>query len=458
MRRTPPLLVSLSILALAGGARAQEGRAGLELGLAPGVLEKYVQSARAKARLEDFQEKYPLSKLDETDLRLLEYTGRDKQLSSFLPVSTLELIRQVREERILLDTFSKIRDPYAPPELIDFATPSPNSDLPAFAKLGSLKKKYGNKELLSLRLAANETIMIVRPGEPVNTPPPALSGTPPMAPLGQAPLTSDGRIAEKYWTKGFSEVGVLTLDGAARCTATLIRRDVALTAAHCVLQLGEDGESAIKIDATKLAFWPEAPEGLETYLTGVNPPATGRKIDKRIRRAVTKVEVMGQGDFVEQTAHDLALIRLAPTTDQPAIAKLAAPTDLPPNLPFDVTLAGYGPQKFGGERGAELHIGWQKVDNRMPTTIAWSAGGQPQLSTSCGGDSGGPVFLGAHRGLTGETRKVVAVTSLRDCKADGTFMPRATAAYLDASSFKWATEALARLDRETALQLAAFRP
>ena len=454
--RNPTLLAALCGMAVAGGAEAQEQGPVPERGLDKSVLEQYLQSDRAKARLETFQDKYPLSSLDETDLRLLQVTGRDRQLSSLFAVSTLDLIRQLREDRIYWDVASKIRDPYADKlgETL-VAPPSAASTVSDFAAVEALKKVYPWAEMLSLRLAANEQVLLVRSGVPANTPPPVVGSIPIMSPVGAALLTPEGRIDELYWPKGFPEVGVLTLDGKAHCTATLIRRDVALTAAPCVIERAPDGVAAVKTNASRLAFYPEVPEGNDTFQTRVRPPSQGRRIEKRIRRGVTAVETRGAGSFDDQIRQDMAIVRLTPTDGQPVWAKLAEPAELPSTLPFDVTFAGYGAPAADGEIGAELHIGWQKVDYRLPTTIAWSAGFQPRLSTTCSGDSGGPVFLGAYRGAIGEARKVVAVISVRDCYPGGRHLPRATAAYLDAASWTWATTALARIDGETSRQLAA---
>jgi hypothetical protein len=162
------------------------------------------------------------------------------------------------------------------------------------------------------------------------------------------------KLINGQFTQERPEVGTMLVNGGM-CTATLIRRNVAITAAHCVDYRTTDQPGR---NLGRLTL--EVADGTDHVF-----PIDGYKSYSRSNEPGTK---------------DVALLRLA----QPVPSSVARPTGLATRFPVDgeqVRWMGYGCGRRGfsdGNSGRKQQIifGFRGTDN------------------SCPGDSGGPSFLG----------------------------------------------------------------
>ncbi|MCK6570314.1 S1 family peptidase [Myxococcota bacterium] len=200
-------------------------------------------------------------------------------------------------------------------------------------------------------------------GEPIGPEPTAEEGAAPAGAetdpfFGELEPSAAPEMVEKLingvFTQERPEVGTSLVNGGM-CTATLIRRNVAVTAAHCV-----DYRTADRPGASLGTFTVEALDGAEHRF----------RIDGY--RSYSRSNEPG--------SKDVALIRLAEPVPG-ALARPAALAERFPNAGEQVLWMGYG----CGRRGfSDDHSGRkQKIvfDFR-------------QTDNSCPGDSGGPSFLG----------------------------------------------------------------
>lgn len=162
---------------------------------------------------------------------------------------------------------------------------------------------------------------------------------------------------------GFEAVGLL--EGArAQCTAALIARDVALTAAHCVHKKGDT-----------FTFRAAFSDG--------SALATRKVIDIAVPKAYVTADA--QQDRVGEVSHDVALVRLASPIydagiDPYEIAK--APRNGTP-----LTLASYGRGRMGAltlERGCSLTTRYRGGVVRIDCDATYGSSGAPVFIQSAG--------------------------------------------------------------------------
>ena len=162
------------------------------------------------------------------------------------------------------------------------------------------------------------------------------------------------KLIDGQFTQERPEVGTMLVNGGM-CTATLIRQNVAVTAAHCV-----DYRSVDQPGRNLGQLTLEGADGTEHQF-----PIDGFKSYSRSNESGTK---------------DVALLRLA----RPVPAAVARPTGLASRFPSpgeQVRWMGYGCGRRGfsddhSGRKQQIIFGFSGTDN------------------SCPGDSGGPSFLG----------------------------------------------------------------
>ena len=195
--------------------------------------------------------------------------------------------------------------------------------------------------------------------------------------------TSSDAIVEGKETFARPEVGAFW-HGNGLCTGTLIRPNVVLTAMHC----------------TGLAVDQDVSGAAPAYHFVIKKSARGSerydfKID-RLHAIATLADMNGSSSW---RARDIALLRL--TTDVPAtVARPAAIATAWPRLGSTVSVFGYGcvsrtPGADGHRPGAGL---------KRTRDYSWTLGlatGWTDTTSSCPGDSGGPLLDGDRNAVVG---------------------------------------------------------
>ncbi|MEL6521080.1 MAG: trypsin-like serine protease [Pseudomonadota bacterium] len=185
---------------------------------------------------------------------------------------------------------------------------------------------------------------------------------------------------------GFESVGRLDSPGG-NCTAALVARDVALTAAHCVHGKGK-----------QFVFRAGYSDGAAI--------ATRRSDDVVIAEGY--LEAVARGDRAAAIANDVALVRL----DSPIFEPGANPYEIArtPGRGSDITLASYGRGRLEAltlERGCELHhryrggvvgIDCDATYGSSGAPVFTQVGGRPQIfsiiSAGSARENGQPETLG----------------------------------------------------------------
>ena len=186
-----------------------------------------------------------------------------------------------------------------------------------------------------------------------------------MAPALQAQDTALEKLDTWGRNRGWEGVGFLNIENKARCTGTMIRPDLVLTAAHCLY----DSRTGERINPRKIEFragW-----------------RSGKSIASRLGERAVIHPGYGNGDgdklSAQQIRHDIALLQLA----DPILSTHADPfrTDRGATAGHAVSVVSYG-------RGRN-----DAPSRQRECQILESRGGV--LAMSCDavpGSSGAPVF------------------------------------------------------------------
>lgn len=197
----------------------------------------------------------------------------------------------------------------------------------------------------------------------------------------EEPGSSDDAVIGGTTTFDHPEIGKLR-NGGTYCTATLIRPDVVLTAAHCVTNSPKD-------------------EAVSNYWFEIRTSATSmtKFIIDRAYAVPVAADFAGGGQGWR--AKDIALLRL--TTDVPAtLAKPMRAATAWPAWGAKVAIYGYGctsrvvgpdGHRPGGETKRKKEYTWS-----LGLVFGWS-----DTQNTCPGDSGGPSFDVATNAIWGTT-------------------------------------------------------
>lgn len=218
--------------------------------------------------------------------------------------------------------------------------------------------------MAGLRLASKLVVVLAAAGC-------VLELEPAGSPIGVAEQAVIGGEASR--PGDYAATGALVRGRAHRCTATLIAPDVAITAAHCLADVGF-GDFGFTLDAD---LTDEIENLVPVTLTHQHPD----------------FEEIGRGDEYEGTArrNDIAVLILERRIEDVPFERLDRadqPCDLAPGT--EVHLCGYGrdswsvPETSGRKRDAIL-----VVDHATP----WELQTTPDGAQACKGDSGGPLFV-----------------------------------------------------------------
>ena len=195
--------------------------------------------------------------------------------------------------------------------------------------------------------------------EPPPWEPPVEQGEPENSPV-EPPVAIDGV------TCNIGSTAYLTFDGH-KCTGVLIRPDLVLTAAHCMVAASSPGAVS----------------------AGVGPVMC---IDGASRGVAIQIDPRYVDGVVN---HDLALVRLSTPINTATIAEVGAF----PAYHQDVTLSGFGLDGFDAPQSNAQHCADTRVVGTRGERITLG-----KNNRACQGDSGGPVY---QRGTT----RVVGIMS-----------------------------------------------
>lgn len=167
-------------------------------------------------------------------------------------------------------------------------------------------------------------------------------------------------------------VGALNLDFRGTCTATLVRPDVVLTAAHCV----------------------ESLDGPPTFLVGdsyLPPETTLRGVEVHVHP-----EYSGSSGGLVDPAYDLAVILVEGDTEEAGLTPIPVNLETTSLLSETIQAVGYGTTDPEGD-GWNTSRWWttQRVRSETATVYSVSDDGESGL---CYGDSGGPLMWTAEDG------------------------------------------------------------
>lgn len=194
------------------------------------------------------------------------------------------------------------------------------------------------------------------------------------------------RLTLRSDTLGWEAVGRVDIETNGFCTGVLLRPDIVLTAAHCLM----DSDSGARRDPTEMTFKAGLRDG---------KPVAVRKI---ARAVIHPGYTSGDSDLRRRTRFDVALLQLS----EPIPAALAAPFLLQSfaGLGREVSVVSYA-------RGRAETLSWQKkcsVIGRQNGLIAFTCDVDF-------GSSGAPVF-----DRSGSRARIVSIISGGHRGDDGT--------------------------------------
>jgi len=280
----------------------------------------------------------------------------------------------------------------------------------------------------------------VYPG--VSTPSGALSDTPPHVPfvynktqqcLTHATSTSWAvnpslnRVSVAFDPAGFSDVGMLihrigptATNGYIICSLTLLRDNLAVSAAHCTHTAGALAPAplpGIRDPAQFLVLMPKANLNDATR----DPTACFRQ-EFNSSRCQYYVGTVSSATVPTGTSWPIG--HPLPSTDLAALGvnfpsgnpiAFAQADFSPPTKNTNVTLSGYGLTNALDviSKSANLEVGWQTLESVTTYGLSWVPSATGKESGACTGDSGGPIFLGDDYG-SGEKHQLIGVVSFLD--------------------------------------------
>jgi hypothetical protein len=253
-----------------------------------------------------------------------------------------------------------------------------------------------------------------------------------------APIPTDSEFLRKYretidkqtgksgigfCQEGFSDVVMIDNGSGLVCSGVVLPRGWVLTARHCI---GEHFAGDGKVYRMR----GEHVSCLKRHASAASSvhPGAACKLDTL---AVDRARV-------ESLTHDgrqVDIVLIAPPRDYMAPTEAADLKEVYSGITPLLTFAGFGRSDVPGEREAGiLRLSWglgtwdavtrKRVEISLVGVTVGDAARDRNASTPCGGDSGGPAFLGRVFGYSNERHELfgilVAQTSGGTCRIEGT--------------------------------------
>ena len=164
-----------------------------------------------------------------------------------------------------------------------------------------------------------------------------------------------------------------------RCSAAIIRKDLILTAAHCIVEANSGGITGVSARAFKIVL----PASV-TY-----PAGFGIAVTRAL--AHPSYALRNGGSFGNVTSNDVALLKLAASVPAPYQVATLAPSSGGPSTGALFNIGGFGLDKDGGAvqllNPKTSKMNYLGVNPDKTILLANSDTG------ACSGDSGSPLYL-----------------------------------------------------------------